>query len=70
MSEIERFFNEKLIFAVNTPNEKELNPILKEEVGKNPKINLNDTEFQFHYILNQMVVRSFLVRQLKLAIIY
>ena len=29
-----RVFNNKIIFAVNAPNEEELDPILKEEVGK------------------------------------
>ena len=32
--EIDDFFNNKIIFAVNAPNEEELDPILKEEVGK------------------------------------
>ena len=55
VTEIERFFNEKLIFAANTPNEEELITILNDEVGKNSKIQLHDTDFQLPYILCQMV---------------
>ena len=50
--EIEDFFQNKLVFAVNTPNEEELNKVLKDEERR--KYNLLDTDLQSSYILSQM----------------
>ena len=50
--EIKDFFN-KFTFAINTPNEEELDGILKEEVGQ--YFNLLDTDLQSTYILSQMI---------------
>ena len=51
--EIEDFFNKKLIFAVNTPNEEELDTSLKDEVGD--YLNMHDTDLQSTYILKEMI---------------
>ena len=51
--EINEFFNKKLLFAVNTPNEEELDKILNKEVGK--KYNLIDADLQYTYILSKMI---------------
>ena len=53
--EIEDFFNNKLLFAVNMPSEEDLDKFLKDEVGKNPDINLLDTDLMSAYILTEMV---------------
>ena len=45
-------FFDKLIFAVNTPNEDELEDILKHEMGVYLK--LQDTDWQFSYIYTEM----------------
>ena len=51
---IEDFFNNKLIFAFNMPNEEELNLLLNTEVGKNEQFNLVDTDLQSCYMVSQM----------------
>ena len=48
---IEEFFS-KLIFAVNMPNEDQLEVILKEELGI--YLNLKDTDWQFSYVYTEM----------------
>nr|CAH0106782.1 unnamed protein product [Daphnia galeata] len=46
-------FLDKLIFAVNTPNEGELDNVLKNEVGK--YFTLLNTDLQSAYIMNEMI---------------
>ncbi|XP_046457768.1 uncharacterized protein LOC124204693 [Daphnia pulex] len=46
-------FLDKLIFAVNTPNEDELDDVLKSEVGK--YFTLESTDLQSAFVMNEMV---------------
>ncbi|EFX87117.1 hypothetical protein DAPPUDRAFT_97395 [Daphnia pulex] len=46
-------FLDKLIFAVNTPNEDELDDVLKSEVGN--YFTLQSTDLQSAYVMNEMV---------------
>ena len=51
---IEEFFT-KFIFSVCAPNEEELDRILREEMGKNSKLNEPNDDLQSFYIVNEMV---------------
>ena len=50
---IEEFYS-KFIFLVSAPNEEELDPIVKKELSKNPKINVNNNDLYWSYVSSEI----------------